>query len=225
MRALGALALVVLTALAPSLAQAQTCEEGRVLSNGRCCWPGQRFDEEDAVCAGPPQCPRGLVDEGGACRPGRTLAPEQPRQQGPALLDLGEPRIGSPNVVSFDRMRGTSFARNPGGRDEDDGPGFDEGLVIAGSVTLGAGFLAGAILGGLTAEGWPFLPVLGPFLWPITNIGIGLAAGLPLGVVQTVGFILLVVGLADTHRPAREQQRARVTSGPGELGVGFAVDF
>lgn len=58
--------------LTPSLASAQACEEGRVVSpatEGRCCWPGQRWDDVGGRCEGPPSCPPTLVASGDECVP------------------------------------------------------------------------------------------------------------------------------------------------------------
>lgn len=64
--------LTLLAALAPEAARAQdACAAGRVRSEateGRCCWPGQRWSAPRGRCEGPPSaCPSGYAAEGDAC--------------------------------------------------------------------------------------------------------------------------------------------------------------
>lgn len=70
-------ALVSFVVLPAAAARAQ-CAEGRDVSEqteGRCCWPGQRWSSEAARCEGAPTCPEGLASEGDACVPLRAAQP------------------------------------------------------------------------------------------------------------------------------------------------------
>jgi hypothetical protein len=49
-------------------ARAQDCAEGRVRTDGVCCWPGQTFSTASRACEGTPACPSGLAAVGATCR-------------------------------------------------------------------------------------------------------------------------------------------------------------
>jgi hypothetical protein len=63
-----ALAVVVasLAIAAPVRAQ-DDCAEGRVRTEGFCCWPGQTFSTDARRCEGAPHCPDGTVEHGEQC--------------------------------------------------------------------------------------------------------------------------------------------------------------
>lgn len=59
--------------IADGRAEQEPCPAGRVRSNlteGRCCWPEQRWAQENDRCAGPPTCPPGYLIDGDDCQRG-----------------------------------------------------------------------------------------------------------------------------------------------------------
>ncbi|HBQ10183.1 MAG TPA: hypothetical protein DEF51_02995, partial [Myxococcales bacterium] len=89
---LGALTLAVLS-LSPATGAAQ-CASGREVgpdTAGRCCWPGQRFDDERGRCEGPPsRCPSGWGAAGDECV--QQAAPPPSTSTGTSTAS--EPRYG-----------------------------------------------------------------------------------------------------------------------------------
>lgn len=215
-----------------SRAEAQGCSPGRVVAEqteGRCCWPGQRWNAEAARCEGPPSCPRGWGAAGDDCLPIET-ADEASPEQGSA----GEGTLDDGGVVD----EGTA-ARGELGRPEippleispvppprmESHP--DYGFIIAGSIVLGLAYVPSAVLGPLTGVWIGGLPVLGAWIWPIWDLTLGLIAGLPMAAVQTLGFVLLMVGLASWSEEPRELASIvpSVVGGPGDLGLGLRWRF
>lgn len=87
---LGVVAL--LGSFLPLSAAAQMCEEGRIVVDGYCCWPGQHFDEALNRCAGPPSCPGGWVGAGSECTRVEAAAWVGPADsRGPRTLDEPPP--------------------------------------------------------------------------------------------------------------------------------------
>lgn len=97
------LTLVALLALGTSSARAQdACAGGRIATaQGYCCWPGQRWDDADQRCEGPPRCPPPLSASGATCiGPGASVdepapsVPDMVRADGP--VDYGSSQFGQP---------------------------------------------------------------------------------------------------------------------------------
>ena len=234
--ALATTLLLVMSVGATSVARAQ-CAEGRVVSEataGRCCWPGQTWNDAAARCDGPPACPSGRVGHGDACitasplpapapAPAPAVAPSQPAwaPAGPTrdLSDRGPEPESEPIV----------------------------GLAIAGGVSFGITYLATIITASINIAtcygscGWyalGYVPVLGASLFA----GIGgagavgtyertwpLAFYLPSGAVQMLTFTLMVAGLA-MRRPKRaayavEEAVPELVGGPGDAGLGLRWTF
>lgn len=107
----------------------------------------------------------------------------------------------------------------------------DVGLVIAGGVTLGVGYLFSVVMAALI-RGDAFtllIPVAGGAIWPLVEAGRSssfhscpectLPVAMPSLGVQTIGLILLVVGLA-----ARTPVAASTSARPGSPTLSLAPD-
>ncbi|GAB5549881.1 MAG: hypothetical protein SangKO_096410 [Sandaracinaceae bacterium] len=237
-----------------SVAQAQ-CAEGRVVgpdTGGRCCWPGQRFDEEYGRCSGAPSgCPPGMGAMGDECvarqtarvegEPGYDDYAEQPA---PAAASEGwwgedDSTPSQPPVA----QRTEAFDQTPARTEP-----FME-LLQAGISLLSIGY--GASLGFASAAAtqvdswtydptswhWGLVPLIGGFVWGAEDEGccpqpssMGLYLGVPAAGVQVVGLVLTIVGGLVRRPVARstsrdEGGRLRLTRGPGEVGLGAAWYF
>jgi hypothetical protein len=205
---LGSVALTALVLLATVTATAQ-CAGGRVVdaaTEGRCCWPGQTWDAAAGRCAGAPRCPEGLGGAGDECV---VVAAAPVATAGPVVAPA--PAVGTTPIAA--PAWGASVAV-PQSTEGSTGP--DMGLVIAGGVTLGVGYLYSVIMGPLLAAWYQedaltlLVPVVGGAIWPVVEAGrpfscatCTLPYAMPNLGVQTIGLIVLIVGLV-----------ARVSSGP-----------
>lgn len=226
---------LALTLLPASFVGAQ-CLEGRVAteqSGGRCCWPGQTWNDEAARCEGAPQCPDGFGGEGDQCvqlnigEPAPTYPPAQPpaspQQYAPAQTAPQRPNYAHPvppNRASWQP------APRPAGTEP------IIGLAIAGGVSFGATYIATVI--GTAFElmsccngevGFNFIPVVGPVLYVATSSsrasGFGITMFTSSAVVQAVTLTLMAAGLI-VQRPRRVRRawQAELIGGPGDAGVG-----
>ena len=76
----------------------------------------------------------------------------------------------------------------------------DMGLILAGSVTLGIGFVTSVVFGAILPSDYLFIPVVGGvILAPIRRDAWGLSVGLGTFAIQTVGLALLIVGLVVSY--------------------------
>lgn len=232
-----ALALVMGLGLA-QVARAQ-CAEGREISEdtaGRCCWPGQRWDDQDGRCEGPPRCPPGRFAEGDTCvapstTSGYVGAPSA--GYGATSATLGAPSSGYMPPVPAQGQQ-SRLVRSP-----------IEELVITGAlITISAysySIIAGSLLLGSWVNGSPWLmyiPLAGGFIYPAFDSssygssGTGDGFGIPGAALQTIGLILMIVGAAAKETSVVVPQRRwaaslepEVVSGPGEAGVGLRWRF
>lgn len=208
----------------PTLASAQ-CAEGRVTTEqtaGRCCWPGQSWNDTAARCQGPPQCPAGWAAEGDSCvqqgtaEPGLappTAPPGTPTPQAAAPGQYPPVQAYAPRGYG---SHGQTYAPRPGwgpppqpSMHEEEQP--IRGLIITGTIMLGVGYVYSVIMGslllGATSCGirnsWSmFIPVVGGYVWgAVDSEGCGSdsfggdAAGIPGAGVQTIGLALLIIGV------------------------------
>ncbi len=217
--------LVATVALAaPTAAEAQ-CALGREISPdtaGRCCWPAQRWNAEAGRCEGPPRCPEGWVAEGDAClREAPPVAPEVAAP--PSRVEA----LGAPPSQAAPRPY-VGLSEEPPPRlqpgDLDSHP--DYGFIAAGSVVLALAYIPSAVMGSIFGSWIAGAPVIGAWLWPTMEVFSGLIIGLPLAAVQTVGFILLLVGLASwSENVPWASQPIELIGGPGDIGAGVRVRF
>lgn len=174
------------------------CAEGRErLAEGRCCWPGQRWSEEQARCSGPPTCPEPLVEHGDACV-ARELAGDEPSSL---------PEVGTTRPAAYPVSSGyQAAARAPSSAvlaSTEDWPrsagrldrpthrsivvrGEDEGLIMASLVVFDVGWVLGW-LGTALSEGVGCRQFTGfgevrvgcdAWPWAFIPIGGGMAAGM-----------------------------------------------
>lgn len=192
------IALVALFCALPARSSAQ-CADGRVVGEetaGRCCWPGQRWNDGPARCEGPPSsCPAGWGAEGDACvptasaaalaRPSEVLPPNDGQSNG------DQPNGGQSSAPDF-RWRsaaGTpslapSYAPGPpsGGtweRPAASNAGTEPimGVMQVGIMLLSVGY--GASMGvaialstqsyTYTSNGYGFVPVVGGIMWAVVD--------------------------------------------------------
>lgn len=128
-------ALAISPFLGPTTVRAQTCAEGRVASTdteGRCCWPGQRWSAAAARCDGPPTCPPGRVAEGDACVP--SAAPAVGPPSGVAPPTAITPPTGTASWPS------APPDGPPGLRDIVARTGSDFDLQLSGALLLGLSY-------------------------------------------------------------------------------------
>lgn len=193
-----AVLIALVGSVVPSPVDAQ-CHEGRVSSedtDGRCCWPGQRWSDERARCVGPPRCPSGLVSEGDTCV--RSMAPAPPpavASPPPTQISSHWPEAGGPPA---------RHVRVEVGRLD------NRGLVGTGSGFVALGYLSqflGAIMGlaaGTTCErefgAVALIPIAGLAAGSVVLTGCGrngdlaLGVGLGLAAFELIGIIMLIRG-------------------------------
>jgi len=223
----GATLLVALGWAAGASAQ---CAPGRVVTDataGRCCWPGQRWNDERARCDGPPACPSGWGAAGDECV--RLEAP--PASPSEATADPALPRAAPIPMAPGEggRYRGFRVVRRP-----------VKGLWTTGVFMLSLAYTYSIIVGGIwidssscDAEGsWVnWIPIAGGFIWAGIADGcgfgstLGLWMGTPGSAVQTLGLILLTIGLLTRQSAQVPDYGPRVTAGPGDVGLGLTWDL
>lgn len=223
------------------------CAGGRVAgpeTAGRCCWPGQSWNEAAARCDGPPQCPAGMVAEGDSCtQPAVAPAPTPP------------PPMGQPAQGGYGGYPQQGYGMAPGMGYQ--APQMHEeqqpitGLIVGGSVAFGASYVLSIVFGSifLSSSGscsgannsWSmFIPLVGGYMWAALDSdgcswdsGIGDAFGIPTASVQVIGLAMLIVGalVKRTVRvpgpPPADQTSwiPRLADGPGEAGAALVWDF
>lgn len=223
-----ALALIALVGLAaPAAAQdaataaaeaPRACAEGRVRTEGVCCWPGQIFRATEHLCTGAPECPDGLVEHGEACiapvesgTRARLLAPPPSLPEPPPALAAAL----APPISAWPATHEGTLSR-PVRRHGEDG-----GLVAAAMVVFDVGWMFGLLVGMLDEAGgscrgfrgggscnsWPLtlIPVGGGITAGLANFAPsgrstylwGFALGIPSVMLQGIGLIMLAVALAN----------------------------
>ena len=198
-------ALLALLGALPCAARAQQfCDGGRVASDttaGQCCWPGQRWSHDRALCEGPPRCPEGLgargedcvAAEAGAEQRGALAPAERPAGPAPVVASHADPIVAGwppaedlvrPASVRWERVRVS-----------------DDGLLAAGLVVLGTGYLMGILSGVFTelectyyCDGRPTylapIPIAGGIVGGMGSVWWG-AFGIPAAVLQIVGVTMM----------------------------------
>jgi len=206
--------LLAVVALTANVAEAQ-CAEGRVANEqtqGRCCWPGQAWNPETALCSGAPGCPAGRVAQGEDCvlqsgvgaAPGATAVQTQPQAQ-PA----------DPNAVPAapgayggqpQQQAGTQYQAVPmqpvapvETRTE---MHVNKGLLIPGIImfSVSYGIAIGVSLIECTDCGWFLVPVAGPLIFMGNQVDSGDPAAayvglIAWGLVQAAGITMAILGL------------------------------
>lgn len=114
------------------------------------------------------------------------------------------------------------------GTTSDYGTHMDDGLIIAGSVTLGVGWLTSSVFGIIGSNPILFIPLAGGVIHaPMNGTGGGIALGLSVSGVQIIGLIILIAGLAHHHpnEPPRAGLLPELVPGPGQAGLGLRWRF
>lgn len=109
----------------------------------------------------------------------------------------------------------------------------DEGLLIAGTATLVASYLATATLGTLDASpGYSvgftaWAPIAGGVIWGVTSYGLGaLLIGLSGTALQTLGLVLLIVGAVGHEVDVEASSVLLLPSAPGaDVGASLMLRF
>lgn len=219
------LLLATMLVLLPASLTHGQCLEGRVVSDqsgGRCCWPGQSWNDDAARCSGPPSCPDGWAGAGDECvrvnaPPSTTVPPVVPDMStaeavaDSAALEWASSSTGPPDG----RLR----PRQVRGR--------DDGLIYAGAITFGVAYAAHAVIATLilaTSSGWAgrehfelwFIPGLGGFVQAtVSSANYGLTLGLPGAVIETIGIGLFTAGLVERTSIQFESVALRVDPNGG----------
>lgn len=97
----------------------------------------------------------------------------------------------------------------------------DIGLVVAGSITLGLGYLTSVVFGVLGNNAILYIPVIGGIIHaPLNGTGGGIALGLSVSAAQIVGLIILIVGAVANipDDPLVASAAPRLVPGPGDAG-------
>ncbi len=164
-----AIIALVLASIAPLTAYAQECAGGRVATQeGYCCWPGQRWDDADQRCEGPPSCPAPLHAAGSECvTAGEAVAQPAPPPAAPDMVSAegaidygsGATATPAPVVVQPTGEIGTAWPSAgqippEGSRNPHHETRSDEALQIAGAVILGAGYLEDLIVAPIAFADW-----------------------------------------------------------------------
>jgi len=223
-----AAALVVLGSAGEVAAQ---CAPGRVVTDataGRCCWPGQTWDDERARCDGPPACPSGWGATGDEC----VRVESAPAQPSAATSHPAAPRPAPiPIAATSDGHHYVGFrtVRRP-----------VRGLWLTGVVLLSLAYTYNIVVGAVwlnssscdAQSSWAnWIPIAGGFVWAGVADGcgygssLGLWMGTPGSAVQTLGLILLTIGLLTRQSAQVPDDGPRLTSGPGDVGLALAWDL
>ncbi|MGE0791681.1 MAG: hypothetical protein AB7S26_38755 [Sandaracinaceae bacterium] len=212
------LVAAMFVSLSPGQVIAQAgCAEGMAIgefTEGRCCWPGQRWDDEHGRCSGPPACANGWAARGDECV---SVSPqEMPIAPAPDLLETSgaTAMLAAPQPsqrVEVDRTGwASSFGGAPTGRIGariEDGP--DVGLVVSGSIVFGVSWITSIVLTEVfSGVGWiAAIPVIGP----ATQIGFCASSSSPgcgatlvmapiAAAVEILGLGLLIGGMTAPFR-------------------------
>ncbi|HJL18156.1 MAG TPA: hypothetical protein RMH99_21005 [Sandaracinaceae bacterium LLY-WYZ-13_1] len=172
-----AVTLVAALWMVTGSARAQQCGGGRVATaatQGRCCWPGQHWDPQYGRCAGPPECPPGMLPAGDDC------------------VAAGAGGAVTTTSALAARPAATRRVRRP-----------IWGLAIPGIIGLGVGWVGAPIVAAaLDSDGDVIatlaVPVAGPWICLGTcDPGESYVAALVVdGAIQLAGLTMLIVGLA-----------------------------
>lgn len=228
----------------PRIAHAH-CAEGREVSaatDGRCCWPGQRWNHDAARCEGSPNCPPGLFADGESCEaPARTASESA---ASPATEYDSPGSLSRPTSVSV-YVPGTPVLPPAQPEPEKIDTPIEE-LVIAGGVVASIGYGFSIVMGIIhllpevskwcPGDGWTaFIPLVGGFIWagtpgvcpfPSGPVFGGIGSG-----VQAVGLLLMLIGsFAQESTPVEPALREasllpELVDGPGEAGLGLRWRF
>jgi len=100
----------------------------------------------------------------------------------------------------------------------------DMGLILAGSITLGIGYVTSVVFGAILPSDYLFIPVVGGVILATNRRDAwGLSVGLGTFAIQTVGLALLIVGLVVSYPddPVATSWAPRIVGGPGDAGLGL----
>jgi hypothetical protein len=200
-----------------STASAQ-CAEGRVANDqtqGRCCWPGQSWNPETALCTGPPACPAGRVAQGEDCvlsagvgaapGAGTVQVQGQAQQTDASGVPQAPAGYGQQQQQPQQQQQGTYYQATP--TQPVQTPPMRTvtrprtGLMIPGFIMFGAGYgIAVAVALTECYEcGWFAVPFAGPMImmkeldsFDPAIAYVGLAAW---SLVQTAGVVMAILGL------------------------------
>jgi len=107
---------------------------------------------------------------------------------------------------------------------ESGGTHNDMGLILAGSITLGIGYVTSVVFGAILPSDYLFIPVVGGVILATNRRDAwGLSVGLGTFAIQTVGLALLIVGLVVSYpdEPVATAWVPRIVGGPGDAGLGL----
>ena len=104
----------------------------------------------------------------------------------------------------------------------------DLGLILAGSILLGVGYITSVVFGVILPADVLFIPVIGGVvLAPLRPDAWGLGVGLGTVALEAPGLALLLVGIFVSYpdEPTATSWMPRVVGGPGEAGAGLRWAF
>ncbi|MFK7991466.1 MAG: hypothetical protein AB8I08_35950 [Sandaracinaceae bacterium] len=217
-----------------------SCAEGREAtprSGGRCCWPGQGWNEQYGRCSGPPVCPANLVADGDDC-----IAPAAP-----APVAVVPPSTAAVVVTPEGRapVSWESFEdeRPRGGLAPELTYTADEGWMIFGGVAFGAGWAFSIVIGsigGLASDvcsdlgGYAFIPVVGGLVHAATldrcndtraDAGAFWGPYATSSAAQLAGIIAFVAAVITEDAEALEFQSLTFSVPGADIGVGYQAQF
>lgn len=223
----GAASLLILGATVDVAAQ---CAPGRAITDataGRCCWPGQTWDDERARCDGPPACPSGWGAAGDECV--RIEAPAASPARATASPAAGPPAASIPLAPSKGGYMRYRTIRRP-----------IKGLWTTGTFMLALAYTYSIVIGSIyvtssscdAQNSWAnWIPIVGGYIWAGVADGcgygssLGMYMGIPGSGVQTLGLIFLTIGLLTRQSVHVPDHAPRVTAGPGDLGLALSWDL
>ncbi len=218
---------IFLIALSASAVASAQCAEGRVANDqtqGRCCWPGQSWSPETALCTGAPTCPAGRVAQGDDCvlQAGVGAAPGASNVQVQGQVTTQGQAQGTGQIQQTDQnavpQAPAGYGQQPvqqGYGQQQPGYGYQvmpaqqpqmrtvtrmrTGLMITGFIMFGVSYAVAAAAAVDAEYGWLAIPFAGPLIL-MGELGPGDSALAYLGLtlwslVQTGGLVLAILGI------------------------------
>ncbi len=219
-REIVALAFFVVALAMTSTVSAQ-CAEGRVANEqtqGRCCWPGQSWNPETALCTGAPTCPAGRVAQGEDCvlqagvgaAPGAGTVQVQGQAQGGQVQGQVQTDTSVPQAPAG---YGQQPAQQQGAYGQYQAVPTQPvqtppmrtvmrprtGLMVPGFIMFGVGYGV-AVATAVAAEyGWLAIPFAGPLIliseFDSGTHGLAYVGVAAWSLIQTAGLVMAILGL------------------------------
>lgn len=231
--------------LLPGGVRAQSCAPGMERTpEGYCCWPAQRWMEEQNRCGGPPRCPTGMVGAGADCVPAEATSEEETGS--PDVRAESASAAATPEQMPWEEDQGgpdpRAASRRPDTRAVIRTPGGpDTGAIAAGLSMFLAAWIPSIVVGVTLMQssgtcdresGAIFIvPVGGPIAGLAVNGGRGCpqvdtgywVLGIADALLQAGGLGIFIAGLAVRTEQVTVVEEVRLDVGLGRVQLTLAL--